>query len=117
MYKNNKKKKAWHKYLPIGKRRWYAYWTQINYVNKIKPNKILEIGPGRGVVTDYLKKANITITTCDPDPEVNADINYDFKKIKDKNIVDLVICCEVLEHMLLCPKLSYPIIPGLKYLH
>ncbi|MEW6417130.1 MAG: methyltransferase type 11 [Nitrospirota bacterium] len=94
-----KKYQPSHIYLPIGIKRWHAYWTQINYVYKTKAKKILEIGPGRRVVTDYLIKAGLDISSCDIDPKIKADYHCNLEDIPLEMSYELVFCCEVLEHM------------------
>jgi len=71
-----------------------------NLVNK--NDKILEIGPGNGTVTDYLRKRGPNVTTLDIDPDLNPDCIGDITeltKIFEPDSFDLILCAEVLEHI------------------
>lgn len=74
---------------------------QIHLIHSMKPKNILEIGIGNGFVSTFLKEAGFEVTTVDINPSLKPDIvapiNNLNNKIKDK--FDLVVCCEVLEHM------------------
>ena len=61
---------------------------------------MLEIGVGNKLVSDYLKKIGLRVTTCDFDislkPDVVADVsNLPFKE----SSFDLVLCAQLLEHL------------------
>lgn len=81
--------------------RWISYWHQINEALKLKPNSVLVIGPGDGVVVNYLKKHIEEVKTFDIALDLNPDIQgsvLDLSKCIDKKF-DLIICCQVLEHL------------------
>lgn len=82
------------------KPRWASYWYQINAVLDKKPKSVLEIGVGNKTVSDYLKKLDIDVKTCDFDKNLQPDIIAEVAQLplKDKSF-DLVLCAEVLEHM------------------
>ena len=53
---------------------------------KVKPNEsVLEIGPGKGILSKYLKKA----TLVELDKELCKQLNYTNHKIINKNILKL----------------------------
>jgi len=80
--------------------RFISYFYQIDLVRSFKPNKILEIGIGNKTVSDYLKKHEFNIDTCDIDKKLKPDFIADIKKLPFKeNSYDLVLSCEVLEHL------------------
>jgi len=80
--------------------RWIGYWYQIESVLDLNPKTVLEIGPGNKTVSDYLKKRSFRIRTCDARSFVKPDFMSDVREIKAKdNSFDLVLCCEVLEHI------------------
>lgn len=86
--------------------RWNSYFSQINSVLKIrkisgkKQLKVLEIGCGDKVVSDYLKKNDINVTTVDIDHTLNPDFVDSLPKLKRiKGKYDCVVCFQVLEHL------------------
>lgn len=82
------------------KARWSSYWYQINEVVNLNPQTVLEIGVGNRVVSDYLKKLGLKVTTCDFDENLKPDIVADVCNLpfKDKSF-DVILCAEVLEHL------------------
>lgn len=78
-----------------------SFAHQINLIWKMKPRSVLEVGIGNGFVSSFLKSAGIPVTTAD----INADLKPDIvaplhelrRHLKEKH--DVVVCCEVLEHM------------------
>jgi SAM-dependent methyltransferase len=62
--------------------------------------KILEVGKGNGLVSDYLKKLGYQLTTCDIDKELKPDYEADIRKLPfADHQFDLAMACEVLEHL------------------
>lgn len=80
--------------------RFISYYFQIENVLALKPSNVLEIGIANKVVSNYLQSKGIKVTTCDIDDELKPDVIADIRKLpfKDKEF-DLVIACEVLEHI------------------
>jgi 2-polyprenyl-3-methyl-5-hydroxy-6-metoxy-1,4-benzoquinol methylase len=82
---------------------WSHYWFQINAVLDMEPSSVLEIGIGNGIITDYLRKqAKLNVTTFDIDPGLDPDVVGDVININryfGEGSFDVVICCQVLEHM------------------
>jgi predicted SAM-dependent methyltransferase len=83
-----------------GKGRFISYWHQIDEIISLNPRKILEVGVGSGFVSGYLKERNINVITLDIDKRLNPVIignvlNLPFKE----NSFDIIVCCEVLEHL------------------
>src|SRR3989344_5134651 len=82
------------------KQRWISYWYQISEVLDSKPESVLEIGVGNKVVSNYLKKIGLNITTCDFDALLKPDHTADVRKLPFKsNSYNTVLCAEVLEHL------------------
>ena len=82
------------------KERWMSYLEQINLVIKYNPKKILIIGVGNNLVPDYLSNL-FNVTTLDLDANLNPDILgnvYDLKNLVKEHF-DIIICCQVLEHL------------------
>lgn len=84
------------------RKRWFSYWYQIKEVYACKGIRtILEVGPGNRIVTDVLIKMGYDVKTVDNDPNVLSDYHVDIRTITDKIKMrfDLVLCCQVLEHI------------------
>lgn len=83
--------------------RWISYFSQIRNVqeiNKMKDKLILEIGPGNKTVSNYLKFNGHNLKTMDYNQNLTPDMIGDVTKIPLKdNAVDIILCCEVLEHL------------------
>lgn len=57
----------------MDKKRWASVWHQIDEVQKLNPNKVLEIGPGPGLFKKIATAFNINVETLDLDRELNPD--------------------------------------------
>jgi ubiquinone/menaquinone biosynthesis C-methylase UbiE len=80
--------------------RFSSYLCQIKTICEKSPKRILEIGIGNKVVSNYLREAGFSVTTCDLDKTLNPDIVADIRKMpfKDEEF-DMVTAFEVLEHI------------------
>lgn len=80
--------------------RWCSYWHQIDFVRDLKPEKVLEVGIGQGVTTDYLRGSGYTVTTLDIDESLAPDIVGNVCEIPlPDNAVDVSLAAEILEHL------------------
>lgn len=81
--------------------RWSSYWLQIAEVTAVAPRTVLEIGPGNGTVSEYMKRVlDIDVTTVDIDVNLSPDIVSDIAAMPfSDNSFDLVLASEVLEHV------------------
>lgn len=79
---------------------WMNFWYQIIHVLKLRPQSVLEIGPGNKIVTDSLRKEGVLVTTLDIDKKLNPDVVGSVSDLpfEDKSF-DVVLCSEVLEHL------------------
>jgi hypothetical protein len=75
---------------------------QIHEIHKMLPQSMLEIGIGNGFTSDFFRKAGIPVTTADINSNLKPDIVASLAELPGRmssREVDLVVCCEVLEHM------------------
>lgn len=84
----------------LSRERWISFWYQIMEVNKTSPNKVLEIGPGPGIVSEILNRMNVRVTTLDIDPRLIPNVCADVTSLpfSDKSF-DTVLAAEILEHI------------------
>jgi ubiquinone/menaquinone biosynthesis C-methylase UbiE len=81
--------------------RFTSYYYQIRSVLDLDVESVLEIGIGNKTVFNYLKQAGLKVTSGDFDKDLEPDVVCDvrdMKGVKD-NSFDLVMACEVLEHL------------------
>ena len=77
-----------------------SYFYQTNTIINKNPDKVLEIGVGNKIVSNYLKSSGLKVTTCDIDESLNPDIVGDITRLPfNDNSFDFVYACEVLEHI------------------
>jgi len=80
--------------------RWMSYWYQIDEIIRLEPKKILEVGIGSRMVSDYLERRGFDVKTLDLDKKLNPDFVANVTKIPlVDNFFDLILCAEVLEHL------------------
>jgi SAM-dependent methyltransferase len=82
------------------KERICSYWHQVDEVLALGARTVLEIGPGAGIVTDWLRRAGMEVTTVDMDPAVGADHDAAATELPfGDDEFDAALCAQVLEHM------------------
>ena len=82
------------------KGRFSAYWHQINEIMLLRPQTILEVGIGNGLVADYLKQRGLNVTTLDIDERLKPDCVGSVVDIPfPDGFFAVVACFEVLEHV------------------
>jgi SAM-dependent methyltransferase len=82
------------------KERICSFWHQVDEVLEMEADDALEIGPGSGFVTNWLRKAGVRVTTLDLDPELKPDLIGSVTDIPlGDDEVDAAVCCQVLEHL------------------
>jgi len=82
------------------KPRWLSYFYQIESVLKLNKHSILEVGPGNGTVSSYLKMSGMTVTTADIDSAHNPTVVASVLDLPfPDGTFDVAMACEVLEHI------------------
>ncbi len=80
--------------------RFIHYYQQIEFLLKIKPKKVLEIGPGDYTITDFLRRKGIKTKTFDNDTNLKPDYFGDIRStLEIPEEFDLILASEVFEHM------------------
>src|SRR4051812_17219292 len=81
-------------------KRFASYWHQTDLSLKYAPKTVLEIGPGNGFLSTYLRRAGLDVTTVDLDPELKPGVAAALPQLPFADgSFDLVVCFEVLEHI------------------
>lgn len=57
----------------MSKQRWNSIWHQLDEIQKLKPDSVLEIGPGLGLLKAVSAQFGIKVETLDIDPELKPD--------------------------------------------
>jgi SAM-dependent methyltransferase len=82
------------------KERACSYWHQVDEILGLGAASVLEVGPGGGLVSDWLRRAGVEVTTLDMDPELGVDVHGSVTDIPlEARTFDAVLCCQVLEHL------------------
>lgn len=82
------------------KARWISYFYQIKSVLTLGKHSILEVGPGNGTVSAYLRMSGMAVTTADIDPAHNPTVVASIMDMPfPDNHFDVTMACEVLEHI------------------
>lgn len=76
---------------------------QLHDITQMNPKSFIEIGIGNGFTSAILQRSGIEGTTVDIneslEPDICAPISEIKKHLSEDKKFDLVICCEVLEHI------------------
>ncbi len=85
-------------YMSMG--RWASVWHQLNEVIPLKPDRVLEIGPGPGLFKNIAGIFGVSVETLDLDPELKPDhIGSATALPFADNCFDVVCAFQMLEHL------------------
>ena len=74
-------------------KRWMSYFHQVKEVLAFKPESVLVIGKGNGLVAEYLKLSGIKVITIDVDENTKPDVIASVIKMPFKdNEFNVVLC-------------------------
>lgn len=78
-----------------------SYAHQLNFIHSMRPESIIEVGVGNGFVSNFLSRSGLEVLTADINPALEPDICAPLSDLSGfvDEPKDLVVCCEVLEHM------------------
>jgi SAM-dependent methyltransferase len=80
--------------------RLFSYAHQMNAVLEHEPHKVLEVGPGPGMVTAALRAIDIEVLTVDVQAELRPDVVASVTDLPFQDrAFDVAMCCQVLEHL------------------
>jgi predicted SAM-dependent methyltransferase len=84
----------------VSKARWNSVWHQIDEVLKLKPDRVLEIGPGPGIFRKMMQLSDVRVETLDLDPELGPDHIGSATAIPlADSSFDVVCAFQMLEHL------------------
>lgn len=84
----------------IDEYRWASLWHQITEVENLKPDKVLEIGPGPGIFKNISRLIGINVETIDLDPDLNPDHLGSATSLPFADASYDVVCAfQMLEHL------------------
>ena len=81
---------------------WYLYWHQASLVQRHidKQQKLIEVGPGTGFLSNYLNSRGWKCKTIDIDPEKKPDYVAELTSVDFASLgVNSVLAFEVFEHL------------------
>ena len=81
--------------------RWMSYYHQLQIVLLRRPSRVLVIGKGDNIIPLLIKNAGIEVKTIDLDESLKPDFVCSITEIDTviKEKFDLILCCQVLEHI------------------
>lgn len=84
----------------MDKRRWASVWHQVDEVIRFQPSRVLEIGPGAGVLKAIMCAYEFPTETLDLDPDLRPDhVASVFEMPFQSGAFDVVCAFQMLEHL------------------
>lgn len=84
----------------INKRRWASMWHQLDEVISDAPEKVLEIGPGPGIIKALAGLFGVQVETLDLDPDLSPDYVASANNMPfEDNSYELTCAFQMLEHV------------------
>ena len=87
-------------YLGVNCERLYSYRMQLESVLSMRPQSVLVVGVGDGLVVNVLRAAGLKVDTLDIQAELSPDIVGSVTNLPcEDDAYDVSVCCQVLEHL------------------
>ena len=86
----------------VTKERMITYWHQVNEILAKRPDKVLEVGIGNGIVTSILKCYGINTITADINESLRPDVVVSITELStrfEEGEFPFVLCARVLQHL------------------
>lgn len=84
----------------LSKQRWCSVWYQLDEVQKLQPNRVLEVGPGPGLFKTVAATFGISVETLDIDPDLKPDhVGSATAMPFSDGSYDVVCAFQMLEHL------------------
>jgi hypothetical protein len=84
----------------MSKERWISVWHQLDEIQKLRPETVLEIGPGAGLFKSVAATFGIRVETLDLDPDLKPDYIGSATAIPLPDArFDVVCAFQMLEHL------------------
>jgi SAM-dependent methyltransferase len=84
----------------VDKLRSVSMWHQLDELMRLRPGKVLEIGPGPGLFKATAAQFGISVETLDLDPNLNPDHVGSVTEMPfEDNSFDVICAFQVLEHL------------------
>lgn len=86
----------------VSKERMITYWHQVNEILAKRPDRVLEVGIGNGIVTSILKCYGINTITADINESLHPDVVVSITELDSRfteGEVPFVLCARVLQHL------------------
>ena len=84
----------------MAKPRWNSMWHQLDEVLKLRPDRVLEVGPGPGVFKQVAAGFGLRVETIDLDPELRPDHVGSATSLPfEDGAFDVVCAFQMLEHL------------------
>lgn len=84
----------------VTKQRWASMWHQLDEVMKLRPERVLEVGPGPGVFKAMAGLFGVHVETLDIDQELKPDhVASVFDMPFEDSSFDVVCAFQMLEHL------------------
>lgn len=84
----------------MSKPRWNSVWHQLDELIRLRPENVLEIGPGTGLLKQAASSYGISIETLDLDPDLKPDYVASVTEMPfEDGQFDLVCAFQMLEHL------------------